>query len=536
MVIYGVCTTYQLLEAIVHKINYHSTEKGLLLISNWLQNQYDNYLDLETFFCKVIVFDGGYTYEEAVNGGLNRRFHSLLRKEKIDLNDAAEIHVFGVEHAFGAFIELNHYPYFFWEEGAGAISKIDNMFEIFKKTHGEKKAQFQMEHHLSDGGGASVQGIYYDKFFQLKELNNTKLLHFDLGEELRVMKHSSREKIIDIFCGMTRFDISDNSALILTEHLADCSIMRWDEQKTLYQYLVDYFLSEYNIIFKPHPTDLMDYENIFPHAKVIRKRFPSELLPFVFYKTPDCVATSSSTGIYGLRKLFKKCVEFNFAFTHEKQFYDLNKFFVAISLADNYIRKGYNLHLAGVNKCIIDNFQNNLGLANKRIEMHNTVESTGGTPAIWIVDQVDDPYDSCRSICNTLSNALETDIFIFINSKKDYCFYSEQYKALWENIYPIEIVQKTVKEKPRANVFFGPQAIKDSIKYIYIYSRKESFNMVNMEQKLPNVGATVTAQGFSDKDLKIKLLEGMLDATEKRLLHYINLEKQLRNELEEKMR
>lgn len=60
--------------------------------------------------------------------------------------------------------------------------------------------------------------------------------------------------------------------------------------------------------------------------------------------------------------------------------------------------------------------------------------------------------------------------------------------------------------------------------------------MVNMEQKLPNVGATVTAQGFSDKDLKIKLLEGMLDATEKRLLHYINLEKQLRNELEEKMR
>ena len=67
MVIYGVCTTYQLLEAIVHKINYHSTEKGLLLISNWLQNQYDNYLDLETFFCKVIVFDGGYTYEEAVN-------------------------------------------------------------------------------------------------------------------------------------------------------------------------------------------------------------------------------------------------------------------------------------------------------------------------------------------------------------------------------------------------------------------------------------------------------------------------------------
>ena len=63
----------------------------------------------------------------------------------------------------------------------------------------------------------------------------------------------------------------------------------------------------------------MYYEELFDDAMVIRKNFPSELLPYIWETQPQIVSTVSSTSIEGLRDSFEKCIEFNFSFSHYKQ-------------------------------------------------------------------------------------------------------------------------------------------------------------------------------------------------------------------------
>ena len=57
-------------------------------------------------------------------------------------------------------------------------------------------------------------------------------------------------------------------------------------------------------MIKPHPDDTLDYGEIFPDAEIIRKTFPSELLPYVFRKKPEVVYTFDSTGCENLQESF----------------------------------------------------------------------------------------------------------------------------------------------------------------------------------------------------------------------------------------
>ena len=54
------------------------------------------------------------------------------------------------------------------------------------------------------------------------------------------------------------------------------------------------------------------------------------------------------------------------------------------------------------------------------------------------------------------------------------------------------------------------------------------------ELELPFTGTKLMAGGFSPEQEKIKMLEGILAATERRLLEYIREERVLRQRLEER--
>ena len=94
---------------------------------------------------------------------------------------------------------------------------------------------------------------------------------------------------------------------------------------------------------------------------------------------------------------------------------------------------------------------------------------------------------------------------------------------MWQNIAPITLTKTAVKDKK--NYFFSD--LKDET--FYVYAEKELLTMAkntHIEKELPHVGVKVeTAPAMTPEQEKIKMLEGILAATEKRLLYYIDKEK-----------
>ena len=536
MVLYSTVTTYQLLEAMTYHLKYKKDEDAILLISHWLENKYPWYKKLETLFDKVVVFNGNYACDGKEKENLNAYFYDLLENNNISIDQMDEIHVYGAEHSFGAFIAINNYPYIYWEEGAGALSKRDEMQEIFAKAYGKEKADFQCGHHLHDGESSFVTRIYYDRYFQLKEVSGDKLVHFDVCEELDTMKEGDRDQIINIFYGKDKIEVEDHTSLILTEHFANLSVSTWEEQEYLYKYLVDYFMDGKKLLFKPHPDDLMYYEYLFENCKVIRKKFPAELLPYIFTTRPEMVATSSSTSIYGLRKLFDKVLEFDFEFSHRKMFYRLNRYFAALRIAERYVKDGYRLKLVGINDKIVHNFSLHGGIS---IDEYDVVDfadivQNSSKHIIWMVDEFEHPHECAGKLSEFLKKLPENTPVIFMNSEKDYSFYDYDNKYLWNYMHPIHVYTRPLGKDKSHMKLSGPSVTDNVNETFYVFLKGDNFMMYEVDKELPNVGVSVHSEDFDKDKLQIKILEGLLEASEKRVLYYIGREKELMEELEEK--
>ena len=70
---------------------------------------------------------------------------------------------------------------------------------------------------------------------------------------------------------------------------------------------------------------------------------------------------------------------------------------------------------------------------------------------------------------------------------------------------------------------------------MYFYSERSEVNRMaeefRQERYLPFQDTTLSVEELSDEEMRIRMLEGILAATEKRLLEYIETEKELRQEI-----
>ena len=70
---------------------------------------------------------------------------------------------------------------------------------------------------------------------------------------------------------------------------------------------------------------------------------------------------------------------------------------------------------------------------------------------------------------------------------------------------------------------------------MYFYSERSEVNRMaeefRQERYLPFQDTTLSMEELSDEEMRIRMLEGILAATEKRLLEYIETEKELRQEI-----
>ena len=81
--------------------------------------------------------------------------------------------------------------------------------------------------------------------------------------------------------------------------------MNEKQQEHLYRELAKGPLGGVRLLIKRHPDDRLDYTGIFPKGRVIKKPFPAELLPYVFFRKPKVVYTVDSTACENLRHHFQ---------------------------------------------------------------------------------------------------------------------------------------------------------------------------------------------------------------------------------------
>lgn len=523
LILYHAVTTYHLLSCITHRQLYHPNVKSCIMISNALVVKFPNYLELENFFDRIIVIN---TLEFLSQGDANtlitdavKRYNRIFKENRIQISDFDEIIIAAPHFNIGFYLQHEKIKFTMMEEASGIISRPEVLQEI-EARFSESKTILNSELGFYDGNNELIDKIICNLNTQINGYSDKRVQHFDLVENISKLNQELIEKVL-LFFGVTeKIAINLNSTLLLTQHYANLKIMRSYEQKELYNLLVDYFIvDESKLVIKPHPDDLMYYELMFPEATVIREKFPSELLPFIFTEKPEKIMTVTSTAINNLENIFEKRIRFSVEF--EKNYHSIHRYYVALDIIKRFLGN-YNVCAYQVDSLLLDNLSNHL--FDVRI---NHMDRLGELPSGCVII-IDDVIDSVSpNLIENFIEKLDDDSFvIFLNTNGKYSFYNYPDKNLFNKLVPIEIIRRYEDD-------FGDQVYDERTIFIYTKREELKYMATNYEftKTLGHLNSEIKVKKLSKEEQRIKILEAILEATERRLEHYIKLEAELRSQL-----
>lgn len=525
MILYHAVTTYHLLECIAHRQTYYPNMTSYIMVSDFIAEKFPKYKDMEgKFFDKVILFHPSVfatigTEQEIIEHAV-RSYTNFFKDKGLNLDDFDKLFIAAPHFYIGFYLLDKNIRFTMMEEASGIASRPEILQEIEAK-YSETKAQLCRNLGLYDGRNELIDHIICNFNAQIKNYIDKKAQHFDLLEVLSKMDQRLINDIVVFFGVYQMIDVPPHSTLLLTQHYANLKLMKIYEQRELYNLLVDYFIAdESKLVIKPHPDDLMYYDKMFPRATIIREKFPSELIPFVSTERPDAVMTVTSTAIHNLKQYFNKTVEFSVEF--EKNYHSIHHYYVVLDMIRVF--GSSTIYAYQTDSVLLGNLARYAFPVNMDINHLDDLKNATSGGIIVIDDIVDTiaPKDLADFIIG-LDN--DTSV-IFLNTMQRYVFYNYPDKALFNKLIPIEIIRKYEDD-------FGDQ-VQDR-RTIYVYTNREELQSLainyELSKNLHHSANEIYVKKLSKEEQRIRILEGVLEATEKRLEHYIKLEAELRSEL-----
>lgn len=513
MNLYYAATYYQLLCVIVYNNLFHKDEKSILIIDKFMETKMDK-LRATNMFSEIYSISYIAITDESTKSRMEicDKFNQII---PYDINSFNNIYIAGAHNAISLFLIEKNMHFSIFEECSGIMSNIDKLREnVCLSSPVQDKV---MEAYgMYDGSNILVDKIYCDIKNQKTDFCNKKAVNFSLIDSLQRVSRKDLDKIISVFIEHFDYniDLESNACILLTQHFANLKILTWDEQIEIYQLVCDYFLKQYNkIIIKPHPADNMFYDQFLMNSYTIYDTFPSELIPFMFKHRPDGLATVSSTAVNSLIPYFKKILMFDFYF--EKQYKLLHHYFIALEIALSYLSEGYNLYFYNTNKKIVENILYILECKNDFFFIEK-IEDLKIIPhkAIVIVDDFNLNCEYSFVFCEIINSLPDDVTCIFLNSELHYMFYDVSYKSIWNHMSVVDINVKSTDDF-------------NYLKQIFIFNKGVNHVMYYSNKQLTNSKLSVSAEEFEGDALRIKILEGMLRATEERLKYYIEKVEQM---------
>lgn len=515
MNLYYTVSTYHLLNAILYSID--DNDDKYIVVSNWLIEKLNNITLLKKYFNKVIIVDANYR----ISHSKEETKEYFIRKIG-EFNKFQKIYVWGAHLSFGICLSENNINYIFCEDGSGLLSRAEIIKNIDKKDKIKaRNFNFVNELGLYDGINSLIMSRFCNLKAQIDDfVKDDTIIDFNVIDKLYNLPDAQRKEILEFFNVNKNVLITKDSTLLLTQHYANLYTLTFEEQVLIYQLLVDYFFYNENLVIKPHPDDIMYYHKLFPEAEIIREKFPSEFMPFIFDNQPKCVATISSTAIFNLHGVYPQIFELDTKF--EKDFKMIHRYYFALNIAKKINKKIVGV---GVNKKLVEQLCKLLKIEQNQFNFSDAIDKTPNV--IFIVDEANLITVENNIVVEALKNLDKESDVIFINSQDDYCWYDYYHKYLWVHIKPFVLSKKLYGQKQED--FYSD--LNEEV--IYVYSKnKEVMKVIDeleIEKKLPHTGIVVNKTSLTPEQEHIKILEGVLAATERRLLYYIEKDKKENN-------
>ncbi len=314
LVLYHAISSYQLLEVILHRMMFHRTERAVLLLPDFITAKYPQYQKLVSrrFFHEVYLFPYlkiPHREEGEILGDVIQYWEQVVPH---NIREFSHIYVAGAHFYFSLYLLHKRIPFFFFEDAAGMLSRWKELYAALCVNY-PVHARIALKHGLFNGENPMVRQIICLEKAQNTSEGEGKRQNFSVEEALEGVGKRDRKQILRFFLKHKYHLRADG--ILLTQHFANLGIMTKKKQMELYQRLREQLPQDIRLIVKRHPDDTLDYNGIFPKAKIIKEAFPAELLPYVFFHKPGIIYTFDSSGCENLTKHFeiKKIERENYA-------------------------------------------------------------------------------------------------------------------------------------------------------------------------------------------------------------------------------
>lgn len=506
MVLYHVLSAYQLLEAMEHRKIVHRDEPAVLLIYNFMGARYPHYMELVSmgFFDEVYIYPHWripFRPGQNVPEQAKLAFTSTVSH---DITEFDKIYVAGIHVAFTTWLLEEGIRFCIFEDGSGALSRPYILEEIEKKadpTKYEVIRQFGL-YYPCEFGRDKILEKYCDMRAQLPEFEDELARDFNLVEQFQCLDTDSQEKILRFFRCPKNLECEPDAVLLLTQHFANLEQLSFEEHVYIYQVLFDYFLEGRQVILKLHPDDNMYYKKLFPGVPQIREKFPAELLPFLFHRCPKTIATITSTGINNIKGLFEEQICFTPEF--EKNFHKIRNYYAAVQLCQFLRRK--SVRCVGTDPGMM-----------KYLLRQCDIEECENAEVLLIGDGEEPPeadLNEAGVIMKHKGGLYSAKLSVFINNETKY-FWDYMDHCPKEAFIPI--VLKVEKKREEDNYFTKEAVIYAASEDGEVREQVKRFEFEKVEKYSGNV---VKTEKLTEEEIRIRVLEGMLEATERRLLYY----------------
>lgn len=568
MILYHCVSAYHVIQAMVHRRQKFPAEKAVLMLAAFSVNKFADYRELNNFFDEIILFP----YREiAHNTDTIVSDTAKLYEEHVryEIWEFDEIYVAAAHYYFSLYLIANHVRFHFMEDGGGILSKPKVSYDIVMK-YAPVQANVAQTYGMFDGNSPYVIDRICNVKAQSFPLQYENIVDFDLVTEMQKCGDEYIDMILKFFrVEKTNQDLSD-TALVFTQQLANLGIVSFEEQIMIYQLAIDFFLPDKKILFKVHPDDIMYYGYLFPESEILQGRYPAELLPFIAEKMAETSLTVFSSSVLGIRTAFRQNIFCGYDF--DRTFYKTDSYYFVLDILSRLNSEEYNFYGYGVDINLMENLlkycvpsQHKLrftyprhfcgktesksvlviddvnfisdAFRNMDSEMHfayerteaaflETVfekeENTGVFPECIETKTVNYETIAQEDIIAMLNNLQEENIVVFVNTKKDYCFYAYDSRHIFEEMIPVKINRTKLR---REQVYY-----EEKPQVLFFCTKNQGVQKMIKKYKgkkvLGNTGICEEVLQMTDEQRRIIVLEGMLEATENRLQYYIRKEKE----------
>ena len=332
---------------------------------------------------------------------------------------------------------------------------------------------------------------------------------------LKSMPDEQRKRVLSFFgVNGTVGESGAKNSLILTQHMANLGIMPLGDQHLLYRLFADYFLEGTHITVKPHPDDIAGcYNEIFgDNATVLPFAMPSELLPYTLDGKLKVAIAAYSTAVKSLGSYSDRIICFDNRIMED--FRHLHRYFAALILT-SALYDGKDKIMTNANEMLFKELSQSERLY---LKFKHDSELCDLENVVIISDNLPDSR-SIENFCNYLISEQNKEFIIFLNEHNRHVYFDGVHTEVFRHIRPIFIDISDKNGNKTSEV-------------IYLYSTDEKVlsatEKFQHKKELKYTGITLDIHSISRSDSeKIRMLEGVLEATEARLKEYIANKKQL---------